>query len=334
MKKLILRGAFLMLLTTGLLFSCQENQDTIEDVSVEAIDILKTGKESGYVDPNYLPAYIGDRIGGPLNPWIYWLDARYSRTCSTGPGVCFKNGDGEPWDWVYINNVPTSDEIEETNPDFDEGGVMIGLEGDQVRMIFTKDVESESIYIDEEFTLPEGMFSNFVEGPITVLAGEYKLNFDNYKYGEVVFKVAAPQTSISFCDVYLTNRVENGQPVFPADVLNFRIKMHPYWYNLLKDYPNWYCGYVYARFPGSSVVHSFPLKQLLPNNEAVFSNGLASLLPLSGGGAPLNYQIRYGVVLKSSTGANCSITSPVYNSVSLSDLNAFFTNTLTSCYHQ
>ena len=335
MKKLILRGMYLALFTTTILLSCQQNEDVTDSLSspLDQFDIENTTK--AIRDLTGVPAYIGDRIGGPLDPWIYWLDARYSRTCSTGPGVCFINRDEDPWNWTHINSVPTSDEIDETNPDFDEGGVMIGFEGDQIRLIFTKDVEDKILYIDENFTFPESMFSNFVEEPITVLAGEYKLNFDKYKYGEVVLKTAAPQRAIYDCDVFLTNRVVNNQIVTPADVLNFKVKMEPYFYNQLAQHPNWYCGYLYVRFPSSQQIKAFPLKQLLPNNEAIFSNGTAT--QVAGGPfgtTPLNYQMVYEVPLRSSFGSQCTSNVLHYNSQTPAYLNVIFTNPLTSCYHR
>ncbi|WP_459211789.1 hypothetical protein [Aquimarina rhabdastrellae] len=270
MKKL-----FFMLAILALISSCQK--EAIEEVvAVENLDNEITSSKILAENP----------------PWIYVLDARYSRTCSTGPGVCFKNEEGEIWNFVYKTiegDLPK--EIRDDHEDPDIGGIYLTLEGDKVHFVFTEKVETDVLVIEEDVRLPRELFKEYVEDGVVIKAGEYKISYDRYeKYGEAWVSYNVPLQEIFNCDVFLSHRAQNGMLITPADVLNFKVKLHPFWYNWVVN--NNSCSSLYVRPIGGGQITRHEFVQGLGNNEVLYSNGLPTYITV-GGQAFMDYEMMF-----------------------------------------
>jgi len=127
-------------------------------------------------------------IGNPdeeVNPqpyyasWIYVMDARFSRsTCWTGPGVCFKNGFGDIWDYSMVDNS-TSDDV---------GPIGLHLENNQLHFRFFRSLEEDTFIIEEDVKLNESL-AKALGKPIVIRAGEYRVSYDRNKYGDSVVDI-------------------------------------------------------------------------------------------------------------------------------------------------
>ncbi|AZJ36077.1 hypothetical protein [Tenacibaculum singaporense] len=126
-------------------------------------------------------------------PWVYVMDWRFSRgTCTTGPGVCFKNDYGDIL--VYGNaSSGSSDEVKEIfsklmegNNDEDNGVIAFRNEGESLRLIFSRSLEEEDFIISEEISLRDDIVKELGETNITLQAGKYVVDYSRFKNGEVL----------------------------------------------------------------------------------------------------------------------------------------------------
>lgn len=129
-------------------------------------------------------------------PWVYVMDWRFSRgTCTTGPGVCFKNDYGDIL--VYGNaSSGSSEEVKETfsklmegNNDEDNGVIAFRNEGESVRLVFSRSLEEEGFIISENVTLREEVATKLDKTNITLQAGKYVVDYSRFKNGEVLIPV-------------------------------------------------------------------------------------------------------------------------------------------------
>ncbi|REH52288.1 hypothetical protein C7448_10320 [Tenacibaculum gallaicum] len=129
-------------------------------------------------------------------PWVYVMDWRFSRgTCTTGPGVCFKNDYGDIL--VYGNaSSGSSEEVKETfsklmegNNDEDNGVIAFRNEGESVRLVFSRSLEEEGFIISEDVTLREEVATKLDKTNITLQAGKYVVDYSRFKNGEVLIPV-------------------------------------------------------------------------------------------------------------------------------------------------
>lgn len=125
-------------------------------------------------------------------PWVYVMDWRFSRgTCTTGPGVCFKNDYGDIL--VYGNaSSGSSDEVKEIfsklmegNNDEDNGVIAFRNEGESLRLVFSRSLEEDFI-ISEEISLRDDIVKELGETNITLQAGKYVVDYSRFKNGEVL----------------------------------------------------------------------------------------------------------------------------------------------------
>jgi hypothetical protein len=106
---------------------------------------------------------------------IYVMDSRYSRgTCSTGPGVCFKDSFGHIWDYNLFNLV--------SNPDV--GPVGVTLAENQISLTFFRSLEEDVFIIEEDVTVNASLSRAFGKREIILKAGKYEVNYDENKYGK------------------------------------------------------------------------------------------------------------------------------------------------------
>ncbi|RLK00368.1 MULTISPECIES: hypothetical protein [Tenacibaculum] len=129
-------------------------------------------------------------------PWVYVMDWRFSRgTCTTGPGVCFKNDYGDIL--VYSNaSSDSSEEVKETfsklmegNNDEDNGVIAFRNEGESLRLVFSRSLEEEDFIISENVSLREDIVAELGKADITLQAGKYVVDYSRFKNGEVLIPV-------------------------------------------------------------------------------------------------------------------------------------------------
>ena len=129
-------------------------------------------------------------------PWVYVMDWRFSReTCATGPGVCFKNNDGD----IFVNGDSSTDssaEVKEIflrllkdNTDEDNGVIAFRNEKDFIRLAFSRSLEEDSFIISKDVSLREDITLKLNKKNIILLAGEYALDYSRFKNGEVLIPV-------------------------------------------------------------------------------------------------------------------------------------------------
>lgn len=129
-------------------------------------------------------------------PWVYVMDWRFSRgTCTTGPGVCFKNDYGDIL--VYGNaSSGSSEEVKEVffklmegNNDEDNGVIAFRNEEEAVRLVFSRSLEEEDFIISEDVTLREDVAAKLGKTNIVLRAGKYVVDYSRFKNGEVLIPV-------------------------------------------------------------------------------------------------------------------------------------------------
>lgn len=134
----------------------------------ESVSIKQTNKQDHLSDASHSARY--------NFPWEYVMDARYSRgTCSTGPGVCFKNGYGDIFSPSFVDNTPD---------DGDTGPIGMHLEGDKMHFTFFRSLEEDVFIIREDVQLNEKLATALGQPVIILKAGQYNVRFDAYKHGE------------------------------------------------------------------------------------------------------------------------------------------------------
>ena len=114
--------------------------------------------------------------------WIYVMDARFSSaTCATGPGVCFKNGFGDIWDYAFFDNSLSGD----------VGPVGVKVDDEKLHMSFFRSLEEDSFIVEEDVQLNDKLANALGKNVIVIKAGKYRVTFDNYKYGEALVDMAS-----------------------------------------------------------------------------------------------------------------------------------------------
>lgn len=104
------------------------------------------------------------------------MDARYSRgTCSTGPGVCFKDGYGNIFSPSFVDNTPD---------DSDTGPIGMHLEGNKIHFTFFRSLEEDTFILQEDVRLNEKLASALGSNSIVLKAGRYTVSREKNKYGE------------------------------------------------------------------------------------------------------------------------------------------------------
>ena len=134
------------------------------------------------------------RLNNP--PWVYVMDWRFSReTCATGPGVCFKNDDGDIL--VYGNaSSGSSEEVKEVfsklmegNTDEDNGVIAFRNDDDSLRLVFSRSLEEENFIISEEVLLRDAISKELERERVVLPAGKYAVDYSRFENGEVVIPV-------------------------------------------------------------------------------------------------------------------------------------------------
>lgn len=139
-------------------------------------------------------------------PWVYVMDVRFSRdTCATGPGVCFQNGDGDIWDYMFVSNGgSTIDEVRanldrfDINDDDEDdiGVVAYQLEGEMLRVVFSRDLEEEYFVVSSDKRLEEGLAAALGKASVTIPKGEYRVNKENFEHGEALVAVVTEDITL------------------------------------------------------------------------------------------------------------------------------------------
>ncbi len=252
MKKSIVSTLCLVMITTIAFMSCQNEDEVItEEVNVEFQNTSRSNENSN------------DII------WSYIMDIRFSRICDTGGGVCFNEGD-DIWDYgPLVSGPPTPADVNslDRNDDHEIGGMFLGLTNDKIHIIFAEDVEDEFLFIDEDVTLPEDLFSELEGYPITIKAGEYPISFDRYEFGETYVEIhdlgLAPIFAVTGCDVNFVKDIIDSDPSNGTET--FKLSLHWFAYNQLAN--NQTNAYLFVRpVYFSSTIELIPFNQILPNN--------------------------------------------------------------------
>lgn len=114
--------------------------------------------------------------------WVYVMDVRFSRaTCATGPGVCFKNGFGDIWDYSFIDN----------STDGDVGPIGVALTNNKIHVSFFRSLEEDAFIIDEDVAINSTLARALGKSEIILKAGKYAVDYTNYKFGEAYVTIAA-----------------------------------------------------------------------------------------------------------------------------------------------
>lgn len=116
-------------------------------------------------------------------PWEYVMDWRYGRTCSPGGGVCFKNGDGDVFEyWNYMvapGDVPGDDVT-----DAEVGPMYLRIENARLHVIFCRSVEGNTFDVDEPVRFRDELLQA-LGAKFALKPGNYRVDFSRYKdYGE------------------------------------------------------------------------------------------------------------------------------------------------------
>lgn len=111
---------------------------------------------------------------------VYVLDVRFSRqTCATGPGVCFKDGFGNIWDYNYFDRWAD---------DGDVGPIGVELDGDQLRLVFYRSLEEDLFIIHEDVKVNESL-CRALGRSFTIKAGEYPVSFEGNEFGAALVSI-------------------------------------------------------------------------------------------------------------------------------------------------
>lgn len=114
--------------------------------------------------------------GGANSLRIYVMDARFSRTtCSTGPGVCFKDGGGNIWSYDFFISPSDGGDV---------GTIGIDIAAARLHFTFFESLEEDSFIVEEDVRLNDEFAKALGKSAIILKAGTYRVSYDNYKYGE------------------------------------------------------------------------------------------------------------------------------------------------------
>lgn len=149
-------------------------------------------------------------------PWYYVMDVRYSRTCSTGGGVCFTNGYGDIFEvttWSSSTNNPTPNEIDdihgaEETEELASALVTLGESSTgtyEYTMLLTREEYGDGkVVVPDDIDLSEDFAAEFGYESITLKAGDYDIDYDNYtSFGKVTINCLLDGNSSSSGNVSL-----------------------------------------------------------------------------------------------------------------------------------
>ena len=135
-----------------------------------------------------------------MAPWEIVMDWRFSRgTCATGPGICFKDGDGDIVTF-YSYAAPGSsgdtgalqdefDKLLRGNNDLDSGVIAFRNDDNGVRLVFSRSLEEESFVVSENFELSAALAEKLGRKSVVIPAGKYYVDRSRFRNGEVVVPV-------------------------------------------------------------------------------------------------------------------------------------------------
>lgn len=108
---------------------------------------------------------------------LYVMDARFSRaTCSTGPGVCFKDGGGNVWDYNFYDRYVGNTEVGPM-------GISV-LNNSTVGLGFYRNLEENEFIIERDVVLNPIFSRALGKTNITLKAGSYAVNRSRIENGE------------------------------------------------------------------------------------------------------------------------------------------------------
>ena len=112
---------------------------------------------------------------------VYVMDARFSRTtCWTGPGVCFKDGFGNVWDYNFFDN-------QINNPDV--GPIGVTLSGENLNLGFYRSLEEKEFILESDVVLTSSLANALGKKRIIMKAGAYPLSHTRLRNGEASVKI-------------------------------------------------------------------------------------------------------------------------------------------------
>ncbi|WP_459210668.1 hypothetical protein [Aquimarina rhabdastrellae] len=149
--------------------------------------------------------------------WAFFMEWMYSfGSCSSGPGVCFRNDNGESvihWGGVdnstantdYVSNIQKAfNVLMNGNENPDNGVIAFKLEKDLLRMVFSRDLEEPYLNIKEDVTLSENVSRTLGKHEIIIPAGQYDVDRSNFEFGEVKVPIIAKDIVLDYHEDYGT----------------------------------------------------------------------------------------------------------------------------------
>ena len=120
-----------------------------------------------------------------LLKWDYVFDARYSRTCATGGGVCWISvGEGDLWWDTYLSVIPPGDVPGDDGTDPEYGPMYLRVEDNKLHAIFCRSVEGSKVQVERDVQLRDALQESLGK-KFTIRRGDYAVDFSNYnEFGE------------------------------------------------------------------------------------------------------------------------------------------------------
>ncbi|WP_438711973.1 hypothetical protein ACSTS3_05725 [Aquimarina muelleri] len=155
--------------------------------------------------------------GVHMAPWTLSMDWRFSHgTCATGPGVCFKDGDGDiviGWGSVFNNGgiISSAEQLHKAfkvlmdgNEDKDNGVIAFRVERDQLHMVFSRSLEEPDFILKEDVVLRKKLSIHLGMDEIIIPAGVYKVDRSNFEHGEVKVPFKGKEITLDYHEDYGT----------------------------------------------------------------------------------------------------------------------------------
>ena len=133
-------------------------------------------------------------------PWEIVMDWRFSRgTCTTGPGICFRDGYGDIYTFYSIADNGSNEEAKDLqnkfeillkgNTDMDNGAIAFKKERNGLRIVFSRSLEEEYFVVPYNYNLNEKLSAKLGRRSIVIPAGEYRIDRSRFKNGETVVPI-------------------------------------------------------------------------------------------------------------------------------------------------
>lgn len=191
----------LLLLFLAIVFACSKEEETI---SIE--------KENAEYKHS----------GVHMAPWTLSMDWQFSfGSCATGPGVCFKDGDGDiviGWGSIFNNGgqISSADQLHEAfkvlmngNENKDNGVIAFRIEGDKLHLVFSRSLEEPDFILKEDVMLRKKLATHLGMEEITIPAGVYKVDRSNFEYGEVKVPFRGKEITLDYHEDYGTIKTKD-----------------------------------------------------------------------------------------------------------------------------